>query len=378
MAKNVCKNFLFLFTILNLCFSNLSFCEDNVEAAKINKEFNENLERLEKTQSNLLDQIMDIDETIKHIKTQGHSDDDTLKRVQELAITKAKNDYDTLLKTDNNESILNARNSLINELEKTIPLLCMPKFHKDLEYIPNKENEKCEKIIEELLNIYPYSPIGICAKFGYNDTKCKEAYSHVIVSKDLVSESNAKKEIPELKEFFQSIDSIKIPKLKDDFAKAKELYRSQNTTNNLLKVISIGDKIVRNLCRDKKEEYSNKCTTCKEKKEFKIKSLSLFGDDKDTTKDEESESSDNNLKIQQVDKIIYLSKACQDFLEDISEFEPKYPSSICEKSGIYSPSCLEALKAWPLYIKSKYAMENNSKKVVEIKPTTDPNAFESF
>ena len=392
MIKSMYKNLLILFILSNLCFSNLLGAQENaeqkdakqenVEASEIEKEFNENLERLEKTQNNLLDQIMDIDETIKHIKTQGHSDDNTLKKVQELTISKAKSEYEELLKTNNEELILNAKNTLLNELEKTIPLVCMPKFHKELDYTPNKENEKCESLINDLLKIYPYSPIGLCAKFGYNNEKCKEAYSHIIISSGSPSKSKEKKEIPELKEFFKSIDSIKIPKLKDDYVKAKQLYNSQNTTSNFLKVISIGDKIVRNLCRDKKEEYSDKCATCNEKNKIKLNPLNLFSDIKNLTKNENKEDEDkpsnDDKKIKQVDKIIYLSSDCQDFLNDISEFEPKYPSSICEQSGIYSPKCLEALKAWPLYIKSKYDMENNNKKPVEVKPTTDPNAFESF
>lgn len=381
MSKNILKKISITFIIFSLCFSTISYGEDNVnnDSLKINEEFNKNLEKLEKSQKDTLETLVNIDDTINHIKGKNeHGDNDTFVKVQELSVAKAKSDYTNSLKTNDKDIISNAKKVLLNELEKTVPLICMPNFHKDLNYKPDPQNTKCEDIVKELLALYPYSPIGLCAKYGYKDKRCIDGYSHIIISNAKESSSNDKKEIPELKDFFKKIDNIKIPKLKTDYFNAKNLYKTKNSINNFMKVISIGDKIVRNLCREKRERYSDKCITCKNQNNLELGDFDIFNTISDEEKSKSKKNEDTNQNLKQVDKIIYLSRDCQDFLKEISSFEETYPSSICEQNGIYSPKCLDALRVWPQYIKSKYSLENNNRKPVEMKPTTDPNAFESF
>lgn len=339
---------------INLCFNFRAFSQEQV---------NEVIAKQDSTLSSL-------EKTDKESQT----DIDTSVSVQELAIMKSKRDYENILKTGDKKSIHNARNTLIDEYEKTIPIVCMPNFYKEQKYEPNSNNNKCTELVNELLLIYPYSPIALCAKYGYNDPKCIESYTHIEISNS-IPPKNEEKELPELSAFLEKIETLKMPKLEEMLLKSQEIYKTNNTTRNLLNVIAISDKIVNNLCDKNEEHYTDKCTTCKETNDPAIEMMDFFADLKKDQKN--NNKSSEKEKIKQVDKILYISKDCQDFLNRISQIEPKYPSTICEFHGKYSPTCLNALKAWTLYIKSKYAIENKERNI-DKKTKTDPNAFESF
>ena len=105
------------FIIFSLCLSTISYGEDNVnnDSLKINEEFNKNLEKLEKSQKDTLETLVNIDDTINHIKGKNeHGDNDTFVKVQELSVAKAKSDYTNSLKTNDKDIISNAKKVLLN------------------------------------------------------------------------------------------------------------------------------------------------------------------------------------------------------------------------------------------------------------------------
>lgn len=327
----------------------------------------------------------------KDIKALDKDDElDASKSVQEFAIAKAKRNFEGALSVKDEQAILKARAELISEYEKSIPLVCMPNFYKEASYEVDNDNTKCQSQVDELLKIYPFSPIALCAKYGYRDKNCLEAYLHIVVSNSF-PKNNEKKELPELTEIFKKLDNAKLPKLKDDYEKAKRTYTLKNNTRNFMSVILAADKVVNILCSNKMESYSTSCSTCKKEEEkVDLNDLDLFADIKkdlgieDLKKDikklndnKDKDSDTNGIQASKVDKIIYITQDCQNFLHDVSNFEPRYPSSVCILHGAYSPKCLSAIRAWPLYIKSKYAIEhkNNKPKTEE---TKDNTAFESF
>ena len=59
MSKNILKKISITFIIFSLCFSTISYGEDNVnnDSLKINEEFNKNLEKLEKSQKDTLETL---------------------------------------------------------------------------------------------------------------------------------------------------------------------------------------------------------------------------------------------------------------------------------------------------------------------------------
>ncbi|MGI6680772.1 MAG: hypothetical protein ACOX3T_04735 [Bdellovibrionota bacterium] len=324
-----------------------------------------------------------IDDSLSDNKKTNDKELSATLSVQKLALERAKRDYENVLQGKDEKLALSARNTLIYEYEKTIPLVCMPNFFKELSYNPNESSKDCQTLTDDALSIYPYSPIALCAKYGYEDRKCVESFEHIVISNS--NPKNDDNTLSDLSKFLDKIDNIKISKLKDDFTKARNIYNLKITTKNFMNVIAISDQIVKAICNSTTESYSDKCQTCKNTEdELNIEKIDFFADirsDLDKLKKEHSDltkKEEPQINVKQVDKIIHVSKDCQNFLEEVSRFEPNYPSSICKLKGPYSPSCLNALKAWGPYVKSKYTFELRERKQRTKKEPIGQNSFESF
>ncbi len=313
------------------------------------------------TQTKKLDATKKIDTT-----TDDEDSENTNLSVKQLAIVAAEREY------KNNKTIEN-RNKLLLNYEKLIELTCMKDFYKNLGYNKDATSKECKEVVEKTLKLYPYSPIATCASVGFDDKKCLDAYKHVTTSNYSSNKSDKNDIVPELDEFFNKIEKARLPKIETALKSAHLKYSKTKKTADLMTIISLNDQMIRYVCADMHSSYSNDCKTCNDE-ENKIKNIDFFAGIDTNKKDKKNQEKTSEI----VDRIIYLSDDCEDFLESTSKFEPMYPNPICKEKGEYSPSCLTALINWKKYIIGKYKAEKDAKKDVKIMPQQNEPIFESF
>lgn len=77
------------------------------------------------------------------------------------------------------------RYALISAYQALIDQLCMPSLPTTLEYKgPGKKNLKCHKRIDELIELDPDNPSALCARDGIDASSCREAYSKQVSTSD--------------------------------------------------------------------------------------------------------------------------------------------------------------------------------------------------
>lgn len=293
--------------------------------------------------------------------------------VKTLAVTTAEREYKL------NNSIKN-RNILLLNYERLIELVCFKNFYKELNYDSNTASNECKNVIKKTLDIYPFSATAICANVGYKDKRCQEAYKHIIVSNSSIKKDEKDTGISELNDFFKKIDEVKVPQIQDALKKAHLRYSKTKKTADLMAIIALNDKMIRYVCDKIEFSYSNECETCKEEKNDmgKINNIDFFAGIKVEDSEKNLRNKDKeNILTKKIDKIIHLSKDCEEFLKSTSNFEPKYPNPICKQKGEYSPDCLNALINWKKYISEKYQNERQVKKNRQVAPQ-NTEIFESF
>jgi hypothetical protein len=298
-----------------------------------------------------------------------------------------------------------AINDLIVALEDFLNTTCLAKLPQTLSYSGNPSDPVCIARMQQVLEINPGNPVGLCVRDGITAQSCVDAYQNQQISIFYPSSSLEGLD-PALKVGLSAADLTKIAGFEQSLANIDAQYRAAIDDVTKRKLLDdaalVYEQALSVACRISSLKFQPKESSAPSKDHLELEQTkerllqvppAIRGDyQRQAAEKVQQELQSGNVsaerretlqlmlriidspeeplpqKAQETIRTRVVLAKCYDFMEQAKKAAQDLPSSTCYREGWYSPQCIQALKRWR-------AVQKQAEAKATPKAPNQPNSF---
>ncbi len=267
--------------------------------------------------------------------------------------------------------------NLLFAYENLAQAVCMPSFHKSLQFAGKPESEPCLEVLKKIEGLGEPSIVAVCIQEGFGSPLCKEGYAHQLALPR--SSLPARHFDPEEGQGRYS-GSEPLPAA---FIKEKKLFQAKKDLTHLKKmtgairpsITEACDSVTIRLVHESDLPLSRDQYFQENSKEDKVDNLL-----KELTGDPKNEGAFADLPAKKDDRvrIRVLGDRCVQLLEAMLAVHPLSSLAICERDGAYSHNCATAIVQERRYVKELKRKPNPTSQSVPSRKGQSQEQTEGF